>query len=267
MNVDPATREAIRQSDTVQTFCNTLLIAQQDILFKADQIRAKILSDLQRQRPYLTEEQPQAGHLVLVPWNDTNTRPDKLSANMMGPYVITSAQQGKNTVTLAHTIIPAPQNEPATLVSAVADLKRFDDSLALAEYDVPENRFRQLAYANNNTRAVNCILSYRPLRILTADAQNDVRNMEYEVRFENSVSLTDTHWLRYCDICHTFAFNSFWQFVQRQLVGHRCIALPEEFRHVHQVRSVAAARSRRNASRLTEAAATFDQQSMAFLPT
>jgi hypothetical protein len=267
MYVDPATRDAIRQSDTVQTFCDTLLVAQQDILFKADQIRAKILSDLQRQRPYLTEEQPQAGHLVLVPWNDTNTRPDKLSANMMGPYVITSAQQGKNTVTLAHTIIPNPQNEPATLVSAVADLKRFDDSLALAEYDVPENRFRQLAYANNNTRAVNCILSYRPLRILTADASNDVRNMEYEVRFENSVSLTDTHWLRYCDIGHTFAFNSFWQFVQRQLVGHRCIALPEEFRHVHQVRSVAAARNRRNASRLTDAAATFDQHSMAFHPT
>jgi hypothetical protein len=264
MNIDPATRDAVRNSDTVQTFCDTLLIAQQDILSKADQIRAKILNDLQRRRPYLTEEQPQIGQLVLVPWNDTNTRPDKLSANMMGPYVITSAGQGKNTVTLAHTINPNPINEPAILVSAVADLKRFDDSLELAEYDVPENRFRQLAYANNNTRAVNCILSYRPIRILTADASNNVRNQEYEVRFDNSVSLTDTHWLQYCDICHTFAFDSFWHFVRNQLVGHRSVALPEEFRHVHQARSGAAARSRRNASRLTQAATTFDQQSMAF---
>jgi hypothetical protein len=264
MLVGPEMREAVRNSDTVQNFCDTLLLAQQDILFKADQIRTKIINNLQRQRPYIAAEQPQIGQLVLVPWNDTNTRPDKLSANMMGPYVITAAQPGKNTVTLSHTTIPTPIHEPATLVSAVADLKHFDDSLALAEYDVPENRFRQLAYINNNTRAVDCILSYRALRILTADDPNDVRNMEFEVRFENSSTLTDTTWLRYYDIRHTFAFASFWRFVRRQLVGHRSIAIPEEFRQVHQLRSATAARSRRDASRLNSAASLFDQETLTF---
>ena len=40
MDIDAATRDAVRQSETVQNFCDTLFIAQQDILNKADQIRA-----------------------------------------------------------------------------------------------------------------------------------------------------------------------------------------------------------------------------------
>jgi hypothetical protein len=215
-------RESVRQSDTVQTFTDTLFIAQQDILFKADALRAKLLTDLTRQRPFNALEAPRAGQLVLVPWNDSHTRPAKLSANAMGPYVIVMAQPGKNTVALAHTIQPTPPHEPATLVSAVSELIIFDDSLQLAEYDVPENRFRQLAYTDNQTRPIHCILTYRPLPILTADDHNHVCNMEFEVRFENAESLDDTSWLRYPDVSHSFAFESFWSFAQRP--SRRCFA-------------------------------------------
>jgi hypothetical protein len=262
--VSAETREAVRHSDTVQTFTDTLLIAQQDILFKADQIRSKLLTDLTRQRPFNAQEAPKAGQLVLVPWNDSHTRPAKLSANAMGPYVIVYTQHGKNSVALAHTVSPPPPHEPATLVSAISELILFDDSLALAEYDVPENRFRQLVYSDNQTRPIHCILSYRPLPILTANDHNDVRNMEYEVRFETAASLTDTSWLRYPDISHTFAFESFWQFVHRQLVGHRGVALPSDSRKVHQVRASAAAKSRANAARALTASATFDQHTLSF---
>ncbi len=258
----PETREAVRQSDTVQTFSDTLFIAQQDILFKADQIRSKQLNDLTRQRPFNSLETPRNGQLVLVPWNDTHTRPAKLSANAMGPYVIVHAQPGKNSVALVHTIIPTPPHEPATLVSATSDLIIFDDSLALAEYDVPENRFRQLAYTDNQTRIVHCILTYRPLQIMTTAIHNDVSNFEYEVRFDDATSLTDTAWLRYPDISHTFAFESFWHFAHRQLVGHRGIALPPETRQVHQHRSSAAAKSRVDAARLLTASMHFDHNTL-----
>ena len=182
----------------------------------------------------------------------------------MGPYVIVLAQHGKNSVALAHTLSPPPAHEPATLVSAISELIIFDDSLALAEYDVPENRFRQLAYSDNHTRPIHCILSYRPLPILTADNNNHVCNMEFEVRFENAESLTDTSWLRYADVSHTFAFESFWHFAHRQLVGHRGVALPPDSRQVHQVRASAAAKSRVNAARVITASINFDQHSMSF---
>ena len=259
-------RESVKKSDTVQTFTNTLFIAQQDILFKADKIRTKMLNDLTRQRPFNAQEAPKVGQLVLVPWNDSNARPAKLLANAMGPYVIVHAQHGKNSVALAHTIQPTPAHEPATLVSAISELIIFDDSLALAEYDVPQNRFRQLAYSDNQTRPIHCILTYRPLPILTSDDHNHVCNMEFEVRFENATSLDDTSWLRYPDISHTFAFESFWSFAQRQLVGHRGVALPPDSRQVHQVRASAAAKGRANAARAASASIAFDQQSMSFRP-
>jgi hypothetical protein len=262
--VSRETREAIRQSDTVQTFTDTLFIAQQDILFKADAIRTKLLTDLTRQRPFNALEAPREGQLVLVPWNDSHARPAKLSANAMGPYVIVMAQPGKNTVALAHTISPPPAHEPATYISTISELILFDDSLALAEYDVPENRFRQLAYTDNQTRPIHCIMSYRPLSILTADDRNHVSNMEFEVRFENAESLSDTSWLRYSDISHTFAFESFWSFAHRQLVGHRSIALPPDSRQVHQVRASAAAKSRANAARSLTTTKNFDQELLSF---
>ncbi len=265
MQVDAATREAVRQSDTVQNFTDTLFIAQQDLLFKADAIRKKLLEDQSRKRPFSDQDRPKEGQLVLAPWNDTNTRPDKLSANYMGPYVIVLAQATKNTVALVHTIHPTPPNEPAHLTSAIQDLLLFDDSLELAEYDVPENRFRQMAYTDNSTRAIHCILDYRPLStISSAVVPRHVTNMEYQVRFENSTSLTDTTWLLYGDVSHTFAFESFWQFVQRDLSGHKCVTIPEDTRQVHQVRSVAAATSRRNATRLLDAASAFDLQQLSF---
>jgi hypothetical protein len=266
MEIDAATRDAVRQSETVQNFCDTLFIAQQDILNKADQIRAKLLNDNTRKRPYKQAESPKEGQLVLVPWNDTKERPAKLLGNSMGPYVIVHAEPGKSTVSLVHTVSPPPPFEPAMLTSAICDLQLFDDSLAIAEYDVPENRFRQLAYSDNNTRAIDCILNYRPSSILTADSSNDVRNMDYEVSFENSISLADTTWLCYNDICHTFAFESFWHFVHRQLTGHRGIALPAESRQVHQIRSSAAAKSRSNAAKLANASINFDPQSLSFRP-
>jgi hypothetical protein len=264
MEISPEIREAVRQSDTVQNFTDTLFIAQQDILFKADQIRAKMLAEQNRRRPFKVDEQPVVGQLVLVPWNDSDTRPEKLSANAMGPYVIVHAQHGKSTVALVHTIQPTPAHEPTKLVSAIKDLYAFDDSLALAEYDVPEDRFRQLAYSDNQTRAIDCILNYRSASTLTAEAPNHVSNKVYEVRFENSTSLTDTAWLQYCDIRHSYAFESFWQFVQRDLSGHHGIAMPLAARTVHQARSSAAAKSRRNQSRLLDAASNFDLGSLSF---
>jgi hypothetical protein len=264
LQIDPSTRDAVKMSDTVQNFTDTLFIAQQDLLHKADQIRAKLLSDHRRRRPFNEAERPKEGQLVLVPWNNTNTRPEKLSANTMGPYVIVQAQAGKNTVALVHTISPTPEHEPATLVSAIQNLLLFDDSLALEEYDVPENRFRNLAYSDNQTRAINCILNYRSASTLTAEAPNHVYNKVYEVRFENSTSLTDTAWLPYCDVRHTFAFESFWQFVHRDLAGHHGAAMPLDIRTVHQVRSSAAAKSRRDKSRLDDAASTFNLGSLSF---
>ena len=262
--VTPAMREAVRLSDTVQNFTDSLLIAQQDILSKADTLRTKILNDLSRQRPFNLDEYPQEGQLVLVPWNDTNTRPEKLLANSMGPYVIIHAQPGKNTVALAHTIHPTPPHEKATLISAISDLIIFDDSLALTEYDVPENRFRQLAYHDHNTRAINCILTYRPRAILTADARNHVTNMDYEVRFENASSLADTAWLPYSAVSHTFAFESFWHFVHRDLIGHRGIALPSDQRLIHQTLAGAASKARSCASKHQQAAQRFDLDTLAF---
>ena len=182
----------------------------------------------------------------------------------MGPYVIIHAQPGKNTVALAHTIFPTPPHEKATLISAISDLIIFDDSLALTEYDVPENRFRQLAYHDHNTRAINCILTYRPRAILTADARNHVTNMDYEVRFENASSLADTAWLPYSAVSHTFAFESFWHFVHRDLIGHRGIALPSDQRLTHQTLAGAASKARSRASKHQQAAQRFDLDTLAF---
>jgi hypothetical protein len=54
-----------------------------------------MLTDLTRQHPFIAQEAPKVGQMVLVPWNDSQTRPAKLLANAMGPYVIVHAQHGK----------------------------------------------------------------------------------------------------------------------------------------------------------------------------
>ena len=181
MVITDEARAAIRNSNTVQGMTDSLVIAQQDILDKADKIRIKLLNDNTRSRPFLEADHPKVGQTVLVPWNDQNRRPERLSANFMGPYVITKAERTGGTVTLQHTIVPTPLDEPATLVSAISELRIFDDSLAISEYDVPEDRFRQLAYHNHNTRAVNCILAYRAKAIITADPLTDLTLWYYRV--------------------------------------------------------------------------------------
>ena len=249
MHVPDETRAAVAAADTVQSFTDTLLIAQQDIMDKADKIRIKLLNDNTRRKPFAPDSTPAIGQTVLVPWNATHTRPEKLSANYMGPYVIVRYDHMSGSAALAHTIVPTPHGEPRTCISAISELLLFDDSLAIAEYDVPEDRFRQLAYHENQTRAIACILAYRPRAIITADPITDVTNYEYEVRFSDSKSLTDTAWLPYSAVLHTFAFESFYPCIARNITGHRGTAIPAEHRHVHQSRaSAASARRRRSLS-------------------
>ena len=248
LDIPDEAREAVAASNTVQGLMDSLFIAQQDIMAKADKIRVKILNDNTRRKPFAPDAAPTVGQTVLVPWNDSNQRPEKLSANFMGPYIIVKLNRAGGTAALAHTIVPAPTGEPSTFTSAVSELLLFDDSLAIAEYDVPEDRFRQLAYFNNQTRHVACVLAYRPKAIITADHVTDASNFEYEVRFHDSASLADTQWLPYASIQHTFAFDSFWPCVARHITGHRGSAVPPEHRVVHQssAASAASARRRRN---------------------
>jgi hypothetical protein len=257
-------RAAAAASDTVQNFVDHLLIAQQDLLHKADQIRTKILNDATRSRPLQSQEQLQVGQLVLVPWNDDNQKPSRFSGNFMGPYVVVRSEHAKGTVALAHTIIPKPPFEPATYVSAVSELRLYDDTLALVDYDVPEDRFRQLAYIDRNTRPVHCILTYRPLPRAVADPINHVNNFEYEVRFDNARSLTDTAWLSYDSIKHTFAFEAFYSCVHRTLTGHQCVAMPSAQRDTHQARASAASQRRRTIQRQAASSATFDADQLSF---
>jgi hypothetical protein len=179
----------------------------------------------------------------------------------MGPYVIVRLEPSSGTAALAHTVVPTPPRQPATYISSVSALRLFDDSLAIAEFDIPADRFRQLAYVNHNARPINCILQYRALAQPQALPANHVSNYEYEVRFEDSSTLADTAWLPYSAIHHTFAFESFWACVNRELHGHQCVAIPSEHRRVHQSRASIASRHRAAQSNLHRAAAAFDHAS------
>jgi hypothetical protein len=258
---DDSTRAAAAATDTVQGFMDQLLIAQQDLLHKADQIRTKILNDSSRNRPFLASEQVREGQLVLVPWNDSNKKPSRFSPNFMGPYVIVRSSPTQGTVALAHTIVPTPPSEPATYVSAVSELRLYDDTLGIAEYDVPEDRFRQLAYIGRNARPIQSILLYRPSASQDASPATHVANFDYQVRFDDSTSLDDTEWLPYSAVQHTFAFEAFYHCARRELTGHTCISIPSGHRQVHQLRASAAASQRSRQRRHDRSAAEFAQSS------
>jgi hypothetical protein len=261
---DDDTRAAAAATDTVQGFLDHLLIAQQDLLHKADQIRVKLLNDQARSRPYAPGEQLREGQLVLVPWNDSNERPSRFAANFMGPYVVVRSEPHKGTVALAHSIVPNPPYEPKTYISAVSELRLYDDTLAIPEYDVPEDRFRQLAYINRNTRPVNCILDYRSLDHPLNDPANHVSNFEYQVRFDNSRTLTDTAWLPYSSVQHTFAFEAFYSCISRILTGHQCVSIPPAHRQTHQVRASAASQHRSLLRRHARSITSFNVDDFSF---
>jgi hypothetical protein len=257
------TRAAAAATDTVQGFMDHLLVAQQDLLHKADQIRIKLINDAARSRPLKRDELLTVGQLVLVPWNDTNQRPSRFAGNYMGPYVIVRTEEASGTVALAHSIVPTPPFEPTTYVSAVSELRLYDDTLAISDYDVPEDRFRQHAYADRLIRPVNCILNFRPLAQPVTEPANHVSNYEYEVRFENARSPI-TSWLPYSAVHHTFAFEAFYNCVSRSITGHQCIAIPSTHRQTHQSRASAAGQRRRQLSRHAASVAEFDVQNMSF---
>jgi hypothetical protein len=117
-----------------------MLIAQQDLLHKADEIRIKLINDAARSRPLKRDEQLTVGQLVLVPWNDKNKRPARFAANYMGPYVVVRVEKASGTVALAHSLVPTPPFEPTTYASAITELRLYDDSLAIFDYDVPDDR-------------------------------------------------------------------------------------------------------------------------------
>jgi hypothetical protein len=262
---DDDTRAAAANSNTVQGFLDHLLVAQQDLLHKADQIRVKLLNDHTRSRPFSPDEQLVEGQLVLVPWNDSDDRPSRFAANYMGPYVVVKSEPHKGTVALVHSIVPTPPFEPQKYVSAISELRLYDDTLAIPEYDVPEDRFRQLAYIERNTRPVNCILDYRQLDHLTiTDPVNHVSNFEYQVRFDNSRTLTDTAWLPYSSVMHTFAFEAFYSCISRTLTGHQCISIPSAQRQTHQLRASAASQCRSRIRRQARSAASFNVDNLSF---
>jgi hypothetical protein len=259
-------RLAVSNSDTVQSFTDTLFIAQQDLLHKAEQIRVKLVNDNARSRPVNSANEIQEGTVVLVPWNDQNQRPNRLCPNFMGPYVVVRAEHAKGTVALSHTIVPKPTHEPQNLVSAITELRIYNDELAIADYDIPEDRFRQLAYVAGNARPINCILSFRRLPFASTEPENNVNNFEYQVRFEDSANLDDVAWLPYSAVHHSFAFEAFYQCARLQLSGHQCVAIPSEHRQVHQRRSSAAHSQRQRLARQAESAASFNMDSLSFAP-
>lgn len=258
-----ATRTAAAATDTVQGFMDHMLIAQQDLLHKADQIRIKLINDAARSRPLKRDEHLTVGQLVLVPWNDKNQRPSRFAGNFMGPYVIVRTAEASGTVALAHSIVPTPPFEPSTYISAVSELRLYDDTLAISDYDVPEDRFRQHAYSDRFIRPVNCILNFRPLAQPVSEPANHVSNFEYEVRFENAKTPI-TSWLPYSSIYHTFAFEAFYNCMSRSITGHQCVAIPSSHRHTQQSRASAAGQRRRQLSRQAASVANFDANSMSF---
>jgi hypothetical protein len=260
----PSDREAIRQSNTVAAYLNGLSVAQADLIHKAEQIRVAIVNNEARKRPFKPDEVPTVGTLVLIPWNDSQQRKTKLDANAMGPYIIIDAVPGRSTVHLAHTMNPPPAGQPATYTSSIADLLIFNDELLDDDFDIPENRFRSLAYVSHVTRPINCILNHRPSSFLTTDNPTDVKNNEYQVRWDDS-TLTDTTWLQYQSICHSFAFESYYQgaFRTRSLTGHQGNAIPAAERIVHQARSIAATH-RRNSLLHDRAVSSFNLDTMSF---
>lgn len=257
-------RAAVQHSSTVQAYLDGLAIAQQDILFKADQIRIATLNKAVNRRPFKPEEIPIEGTLVLVPWNDSNQRKSKLDANAMGPYVITHCSPHKSTVQLRHVMNPPPDGQPATYTSTLQDLLIFNDEFNNDAYDVPDNRFRSLAYVSHVSRPINCVLNHRTLNLLTVSDPKDVSNHEYEIRWDDA-SLTDTAWLQYHQICHSFAFESYYQGAHRTftLTGHIGAAIPAAERVVHQARSIAATH-RRNAAKHDLAISSFNLDTMSF---
>jgi hypothetical protein len=81
---DDQTRAAAAHSATVDNFLDSLMIAQQDLLQKGDDIRIKLVNDLTRSRPFKPDEELVIGQTVLVPWNDYNRKPTRLAGNFMG---------------------------------------------------------------------------------------------------------------------------------------------------------------------------------------
>ncbi len=268
-------RQAVASSNTVQAYLDGLALAQADLLHKSEEIRVKTLNDLTRQRPMKSNETLTVGTLVLVPWNDQNKRSEKLDPNFMGPYIVLESIAGLSTVSLIHSVSPAPRNQPATLRSSVADLRVYvadlrvyNDDLEQIEYDVPENRFRNLAYNERSIRPVNCILRHRPIAIAVAPTPSDVNNFEYEIRWADA-PLDSTTWTPYSHISHTFAFEAYFQGASRThtLTGHVGAALPADERVVHQSRAIAASRRSKAKSKANDLPIeSFDMDSMSFMP-
>jgi hypothetical protein len=140
---------------------------------------------------------------------------------------------------------PPPSGQPASYTSTNADIFIFNDAHLNNAYDISENRFRSLAYVSHITRPIHCILNHRLIAHSLDSSAKDVKNQEYEVRWDDA-ALTATTWLPYSDICHSFAFESYFQGASRTftLTGHVESALPAEECIVHQARSVAATRRR-----------------------
>jgi hypothetical protein len=261
---DDSTRAAAAATDTVQGFLDHLLIAQQDLLHKADQIRVKLLNDQARSRPFLTIRASPRRPACPCSMERLGRAPKSLRCKLHGPLCSRQIRAAQRNCALAHSIVPTPPFEPTTYISTVSDLRLYDDTLAIPEYDVPEDRFRQLAYIDRNTRPVNCILDYRSLDRAVTDPANHVSNFEYQVRFENSKTLTDTAWLPYSSVMHTFAFEAFYSCISRILVGHQCVSIPSAHRQTHQARASAASQHRRRIHRQAHSAASFNVDSLSF---
>lgn len=172
------------------------------------------------------------GQCVLIDWPD-NSPPSPAHPTKRGPYKVLESRT--NTVTLQHFENPPPADQPYLISwSKHAHVYFYpeDEAPRRSQSDPAASQ----APLGTVGRQVDCVLSHntKPVPDRVGDSQQErqfhVANQIYQCRL--FMHNTDTSRqqlssrtanLRYEDICHTFAFDSYFQ-ANRRLIGHVAVS-------------------------------------------
>jgi hypothetical protein len=168
------------------------------------------------------------GQCVLIDWPD-NSPPSPAHPTKRGPYKVLDSHT--NTVTLQHFDNPPPADQPSLI-----NWSKHAHVYFYPEDDVPcrsqSDPAASQAPLGTIGRQIDCVLSHntKPVHDRVGDSQHErqfhVRNQIYQCRL--FMHNTDTSRqqlssrtanLQYGEICHTYAFDSYFQ-ANRKLTGH-----------------------------------------------
>ena len=177
----------------------------------------------------------EVGQQVLIDWSgeDNAAPPSKLHPLFRGPYLVVKAHD--NVITLQHSHVPPPPNQPASLVWS-RHARIYD-----CEFDSARSPLDPSAVHVPITSAsfgIDCILSHRLDETLPETVTrsphysiHDAHYQLYEVRYHhsNAPGFVKVAWRHYEDIAHCLAADNY-IIGNPHLHSHRpCRSMPENW--------------------------------------